>query len=171
MPEFDYWVGGHKIRLPEGHALPTYQKKYKRYDFTLGELARIVSEKYPGTPRIDIGANIGNSWAAVMNRHVIAETLLIEGDPAYTKLLRFNVDRLGHPAQICEVFCGIESGVVSEESTQRTGAETSSINKTPVIAGDSTVPDLTFHLHPVFKLSKPIKLDTAGYYFGIESGC
>jgi len=170
MPEFDYLVGGHKIRLPEGHALPDYQKRYKRYDFTLGELARIVSEKHPGSPRIDIGANIGDSWA-LMNRHVIAETLLIEGDPAYTKLLKFNVDRLGHPAQICEVFCGIESGVVSEESIKRTGAGTSSINKTPALAGGETVPVLTLRdildRHPDFKLSKLIKLDTDGYDFGI----
>jgi FkbM family methyltransferase len=170
MPEFDYLVGGHKIRLPEGHALPDYQKRYKRYDFTLGELARIVSEKHPGSPRIDIGANIGDSWA-LMNRHVIAETLLIEGDPAYTKLLKFNVDRLGHPAQICEVFCGTESGVVSEESIKRTGAGTSSINKTTALADDSTVPVLTLReildLHPDFRLSKLIKLDTDGYDFDI----
>src|SRR3989344_4719744 len=99
MPEFNYLVGGYNIRLPEGHALPDYQTRYKRYDFTLGELARIVSEKYPGFPRIDIGANIGDSWA-LMNKHVVTETLLIEGDPAYTNLLKFNVDRLGHPAQI-----------------------------------------------------------------------
>jgi FkbM family methyltransferase len=170
MPEFDYLVGGHKIRFPEGHALPDYQKMYKRYDFTLGELARIVSEKYPGSPRIDIGANIGDSWA-LMNKHVVTETLLIEGDPAYTNLLKFNVDRLGHPAQICEAFCGAENGSVSEESIRRTGAGTSSIKETPALAGNSTIPVLTFreilNLHPSFKLSRLIKLDTDGYDFGI----
>ena len=170
MPEFNYLVGGYNIRLPEGHALPDYQTRYKRYDFTLGELARIVSEKYPGFPRIDIGANIGDSWA-LMNKHVVTETLLIEGDPAYTNLLKFNVDRLGHPAQICKVFCGTESGNISEESIRRTGSGTSSIKKTRPLAVDLTIPVLTFHeilnLYPNFKLSRLIKLDTDGYDFGI----
>ncbi|BAV33883.1 methyltransferase FkbM family [Sulfuricaulis limicola] len=170
MPEFDYLVGGHKIRLPEGHALPDYQSRYRRYDYTLGELAGIVSEKYPGSPRIDVGANIGDSWA-LMNKHVITETLLIEGDPAYTNLLKFNVNRLGHPAQVCEAFCGTTSGTVSEQSIRRTGAGTSSINNAAAPAGDATIPILTFHeildRHPVFKSSRLIKLDTDGYDFGI----
>lgn len=164
-------IGAHKIRLPEGHALPDYQTRYRRYDFALGELARIVSEKYPGSPRIDIGANVGDSWA-LMNKHAITETLLIEGDPAYMNLLKFNVNRLGHPAQICEVFCGPNRGIVSEESIRRTGAGTSSINNIPAPpASNATIPILTFHeildLYPNFKLSKLIKLDTDGYDFGI----
>lgn len=174
MPDFDYPVGGHVIRLPEGHALPEYQSHWKRYDFILGELARVVSEKYPGSPRIDIGANVGDSWA-LMNKYVVSETLLIEGDTTYANLLGFNLARLGHPAQISKVFCGPESGGVPDAHIRRTAAGTSSIQKdTPIAAqggAGANVPVLTFReiidQYPRFRDSKLIKLDTDGYDFGI----
>ena len=178
MRTYDYLIGGHSIRLPEGHDLPETQEFHRRYDFILGELARLVSEKYPGSTRIDIGANVGDSWA-LMNKHVVSDTLLVEGDPTYTELLEFNMGRLGHPAQICKVFCGVSEKKILETDIVR-GGGTSSIWNAPKgnnteseFLGDTKpeVPMLTFQqlldLNPKFKESKLIKLDTDGYDFSI----
>lgn len=180
MPDFDYMVGEHSIRLPDGHALPKYQQAFKRYDFVLGELARMVSKKYPGSTRIDIGANVGDSWA-LMNKHVIADTLLIEGDPSYKKHLDINLQRLGHPAQVCDAFCGVERENITEADIRRTEAGTTSIQKTSGHSGgqqeksadmhETEIPILTFqeiiNQFQRYKDSKLIKIDTDGYDFGI----
>jgi FkbM family methyltransferase len=136
----------------------------------------MVSDKYPGSTRIDIGANVGDSWA-LMNKHTIADTLLVEGDPAYTELLEFNVGRLGHPNQLCKVFCGVNAGNIRESSLVR-AVGTSSIRNaadrkvvgTGLSGGASTeIPMLTLKQilasNPGFKESKLLKLDTDGYDF------
>jgi hypothetical protein len=73
----EYQIGNHKILLPLDHLLDKYQANWKRYDTVLGDVARIVFQKYPESTAIDIGANVGDT-AALINKYIHVPVLCIE---------------------------------------------------------------------------------------------
>ena len=80
-------IGRFELVLPTDHMLETYKRKFKLYDWILGEVARLVTAKYPDATAIDIGANVGDS-AAVLSRHGDMPILCIEGHPTFITFLR-----------------------------------------------------------------------------------
>lgn len=88
-----YRIDGNSIDLGEGHALPTYQKQFKMYDRFVPYLGQMVQKK-EGKYVIDIGANVGDTLAAMIN-HTSDMFLCIEPVSDFYNLLLQNIQRMG----------------------------------------------------------------------------
>lgn len=95
----NYRVENIKIDLGEGHALPLYQKLYKMYDRFIPYLAQITKRK-EGKYIIDIGANVGDTLAAMWN-HTDDNFLCIEPVGKFFELLNENIQHLGCTDRVC----------------------------------------------------------------------
>lgn len=91
-----YEVGGVRLQLPAGHALPEYQAAFPRYDRFLRHLAAGLQ---PGDAVIDVGANVGDTLAALLAGCPELQLLAIEPEPGFFALLQANAVRLqaAHP--------------------------------------------------------------------------
>src|SRR5437763_793435 len=82
-----YRIGRFELTLPYDHRIDDYQKGHRLTDAALGEIARIAAGKYPDMTAIDIGANIGDTVAAIC-RHIDVPVLCVEGHPVFLAFLR-----------------------------------------------------------------------------------
>lgn len=89
-------VQGLPIALPADHLLPRYQREHPLYDRFLPELARQLA---PGSLVIDVGANCGDTVAALCQAQPSLHHLCVEPDAAFHRYLAHNTRRLeqAHP--------------------------------------------------------------------------
>lgn len=169
----EYQIGPHKILIPLEHALESYQKNYKRYDFALGEVAKIIFEKYPNSSAVDIGANVGDS-AALICKYQNIPVLCVEGTPYYLNFLKKNALRIGSNIFIDECFAGEDGSLIDSNNIMKK-AGTASILKAEVetFSGLGSNPIKVKSLkrilvdNPKFLQMKLLKIDTDGYDFRI----
>jgi FkbM family methyltransferase len=76
------------ISLPAGHLLPAYQERYRRYDRFLPHLTRYVPG---GGTVIDVGANCGDTLAAMYDANGALNYVCIEPDDTFFAYLESNV--------------------------------------------------------------------------------
>ena len=88
--EIRYPIGVFTIRLPSDHALPGYQRKYPTYDRFLQFLAAELPE---GTI-IDVGANVGDSIAAMASANDRHDFAAVEPSPQFQAYLRRNIEAM-----------------------------------------------------------------------------
>ena len=167
MQAKEYTIGRTKVVLPPDHALDRYQAKWQRYDRALGEIARLVWQKYPSSAAVDIGANVGDS-AALINSYYDMPTLCIEGGAEYLPFLRENARRIGAHIAIETAFVG-DSTAANVYALQSTEAGTAKLVANTDQKGDITVKRLDALLAAVPGFSRPrlIKIDTDGFDFQI----
>jgi hypothetical protein len=60
-PALPHKIGATTIELPFSHRLPLYQSWFPTYDRALPRLAERISARYPESPIIDVGANVGDT--------------------------------------------------------------------------------------------------------------
>jgi FkbM family methyltransferase len=89
--DIEYPCGACTIVLPAGHKLPEYQSAHPHYDRFLPQLARHVPA---GTSIVDVGANVGDTVAAMAAAAPQAHYLCIEPDPTFFRYLENNVARI-----------------------------------------------------------------------------
>lgn len=77
------------IKLPAEHLLPDYQKAHPRYDRFLPHLASYISHI---DTIVDIGANVGDTVAGMVENNPNARYLCIEPDESFFKHLKKNVE-------------------------------------------------------------------------------
>ncbi len=160
--DVQYRIGQYEIDIPSSHALPFYQHAFPLYDTAIGRLAELVSKKYLSSSIIDVGANVGDTAAAIRSR-TTAPILCIEGNPAFSRLLDSNVLKLGKDIFVERTMIGPSSGkapgkVISENGTAHIAPATSGEDAIDF----STLTDvLARHIH----LLPPrlLKIDTDGY--------
>jgi FkbM family methyltransferase len=86
-----YACGPCEIVLPPDHKLPEYQRRHPRYDRFLPHLAAYI----PATAAvIDVGANCGDTVAAMVGGNARLHYLCIEPDETFYRYLRGNLERL-----------------------------------------------------------------------------
>jgi FkbM family methyltransferase len=162
----EYQIGRTKIVLPADHALDRYQTVYKKYDRALGEIARLISGKYPGFCAIDIGANVGDS-AALISTHQEVAILCIEGGLPFVPFLLENARRLGPQVEIEIAFIG------DDASTDRLVLDVDPAGTAKLVPGALTggveIKSLASILakSPRFASPKLLKIDTDGFDFQI----
>jgi len=163
----EYTIGRTSLQLPADHALDRYQARWKRYDRALGEIARLVWQKYPDATAIDIGANVGDT-AALINTYHDIPTLCIEGGEAFLPFLRENARRIGPHIAIEAAFVG-DAGSANVYALQSTEAGTAKLVSDPNRGGDIRVRSLRELLTAAAGFSRPrlIKTDTDGFDFQI----
>jgi FkbM family methyltransferase len=79
------------ILLPPDHALPRYQRRHRKYDRFLPHLVRYLQA--PGTV-IDVGANVGDTLAAMAAENGALDYVCIEADADFHALLETNAGRV-----------------------------------------------------------------------------
>jgi len=87
--EFDYTINGLVLKLPMGHRLPTYQAKYLKYDKFL---PYIVKRLEVGSSVLDIGANCGDTLAAIVPAGPRLRYCAVEPSDNYYKYLEQNIE-------------------------------------------------------------------------------
>jgi FkbM family methyltransferase len=165
-----YKVGRFDLTLPHDHSLDVYQRRYRLYDWILGEIASLVISKYPDAVMIDIGANVGDT-AALICRSRDVPLLCIEGSPNFLPFLRTNLSKLPSCVVVVECFIGAKSGSVPADALL-TGAGTASVPATAAVSGgDHQIPVRTLQdvlvANPGFDQARLIKIDTDGADFEI----
>ncbi len=105
-----YRVGKYDLRINADHALPAYQRRFATYDRFLPHLAR---ELEAGTTVIDIGANIGDSIAAMASANAQLRYIAVEPSGQFLPLLRHNCDVITDAAMAPEIE--ILEGFVSDK--------------------------------------------------------
>lgn len=79
------------IILPDDHMLPTYQRKYPKYDRFLPHIVKYFDR--PGTI-VDVGANIGDTLASMVEQNSKASYICVEADDSFYELLEKNIGRI-----------------------------------------------------------------------------
>lgn len=110
---------GFFIELPANHLLADYQRRYPRYDKFLPHLARYLS---PRDTVIDIGANVGDTLANMVESNRTAHYICIEPDDSFHNLLDQNVERMrsaitGLNVRTIKAFVGKSVSNVTLEGT------------------------------------------------------
>jgi FkbM family methyltransferase len=168
-----YRVGPHSILLPPGHMLDQYQRRWKRYDYALGEIGRLIRNRKPEYSAIDIGANIGDT-AALLCKYGPVPVLCIEGNPGFVSLLRVNAARLGEQIEIEECFIGSDGHTVDLSRIEESRGTASLIGVPTGDGSGRAVPMKSLGsiiaAHPRFANAGLIKTDTDGFDFQILSG-
>lgn len=83
--------GSFSIQLPADHLLPVYQRDHRLYDRFLPHLAKYLE---PGAVIVDVGANCGDSAAAMYLANPKARYVCIEPDNAFFGFLSRNIDEI-----------------------------------------------------------------------------
>ena len=86
-----YNVGKYQLILSDGHPLPEYQRTHPCYDRFLPYLVKILPE---GSVVIDVGANVGDTVAAMLEANEGLEYVCIEADKQYFNILIENVKKI-----------------------------------------------------------------------------
>jgi len=89
--EFDYLINGLVLKLPMGHRLPAYQAKYLKYDKFL---PFIVKRLEVGSSVLDIGANCGDTLAAIVPAGPRLRYCAVEPSDNYYKYLEQNIETI-----------------------------------------------------------------------------
>jgi FkbM family methyltransferase len=87
----EYRYRRYSILLPADHLLPIYQKYHKRYDRFLPHLVKYLE---PGVTVIDVGANCGDTLAAMYELNSKINYVCIEPDDTFFGYLGANVRRI-----------------------------------------------------------------------------
>lgn len=160
-------VGRYRIRLPPTCLLLNYKNAYHLYDTALGQIARVLKNKYSSLHAIDIGANVGDT-AALIRESAEIPVLCIEGDSMLLPILTENVSGLGPGVVIERSFVGPDGSAVNLSSADDVGRNASLVNAVDA-QGSVKLRSLQAILndHPEFGSAKLLKTDTEGFDFDI----
>lgn len=128
-----YRIGEFTITLPAEHALWLYQAEHPHYDRFLPHLTRFV-KAHEGI--IDVGANVGDSLAAMVNANPAPTFLCVEADETFYRYLTENISAIKArrgDVQIHPVKCLVGKQVVSARLEGKQGT------KHAVMTGDGSV--------------------------------
>jgi FkbM family methyltransferase len=148
-PVVRYRIDGVELQLPLSHELPFYRNDHPEYGVAV---ARIAAEL--GGPVVDVGANVGDTAAAIRARSDVA-VLCIEGDERFFALLEQNATAF-EPVELERAFVeGPGHGRIERAAgTARLAAGKDVLPSKPLA--------LILDEHPRFARPSLLKLDTDG---------
>ncbi|MFI3222636.1 MAG: FkbM family methyltransferase [Methylococcaceae bacterium] len=79
------------IKLPANHLLPTYQKQHLKYHRFLPHLAKYATAS---DTIVDIGANVGDTLAGMVEKNPNSNYICIEPDQVFYRYLEENIERI-----------------------------------------------------------------------------
>ncbi|WP_373544173.1 FkbM family methyltransferase [Chamaesiphon sp.] len=100
IPLTEFQIGKYNILIQTDHALPGYQVNYPLYDRFLPFL---VANTASSDWAIDVGANVGDTLFAILDRKSDAKVLCIEGDDDFFELMKINIERNKALTQSAEI--------------------------------------------------------------------
>jgi FkbM family methyltransferase len=153
-----YSIGHRWLWLPFSHDLPILRKLHPQYLGNLTRLVQAVSTKYPASPCIDIGANVGDT-AALIRQTTSSPILCIEGDPLMFRILALNVAMLADVTPLCAFVGQVEQQLTGEMQRGR-GTGFLRVGAGPI---ESQSLEVLLVDQPLFAAARFIKLDTDGF--------
>jgi FkbM family methyltransferase len=87
----EYRYRDFSIMLPPEHMLPVYRSTHPNYDRFLPHLAKHID---PGACIVDVGANVGDTLAGMVETNAAAVYVCIEPDESFFELLSQNIQRI-----------------------------------------------------------------------------
>ncbi|HJO92478.1 MAG TPA: FkbM family methyltransferase [Victivallales bacterium] len=154
-------IGNFELQIPSNHLLIELQKNQPYRDLNIGITAKYISEKYPESTIIDVGANIGDT-AAIIATYSKNDIILIEPSEFYYNFL--NSNKIIFPNNIKTIKALVSDGKSIEGSFHHWGG-TAIFSE----SNDNTGKQVnTISLEKVTKAPVCfIKVDTDGYDFKI----
>lgn len=166
---FSYKVGSYEIRLPSGHLLPLYQAQCPYYDKFLPRLANLLPA---GSAVIDVGANCGDTLAAMASCNEYLHYFCIEADPTFFSLLQTNIAAIQAKASGIQVDALCE--LVGGKYLDRASLGGSGGTKKAVISSDEShslqfksLDSILLNSLPRKKKVSLLKTDTDGWDFDV----
>ena len=114
-PTVRYRVGAAELELPLSHELPFYQHDHPQYDRQLGAIAAEL-----GGPVVDVGANVGDSAAAIRARSPRCRSSASRATTTFFALLERNARALGGARARARARRGAGPAAGSERRGDRT---------------------------------------------------
>ncbi len=102
----EYKIGRHTITIPADHNLPAFQTVHRLYDRFLPVLC---SQLPPVGIIVDVGANIGDTTAAIMQT-CTNPIVAIEGHLPYFEILRANLARIDGDRRVTPIHALVGTG-------------------------------------------------------------
>lgn len=158
-------VGIFTLRLPEGHKLGYYLNKYHLYDRPLRDVAAIVGTKYSDAWFVDVGANIGDS-AAAMRTGSKNRIICIEGYDPYFKFLKENAEHIGYDIFLEKSFIGHTDLATKVKVSAKKGTACLEQSSTGSDGISFVTLEQCLEKHNVDRMSL-LKIDTDGMDFSI----
>lgn len=87
----EYRYKDFSIQLPPNHLLPAYQHEHPKYDRFLPHLSKYIQ---PSDTVIDVGANVGDTLAGMVEQNGASSYICIEPDDLFYKHLQKNIERI-----------------------------------------------------------------------------
>ena len=137
-----YGYGKFSILLPGDHLLPVHQAHHKLYDKFLPHL---VSYLEPSAAVIDVGANCGDTLAAMHERNSALRYLCIEPDDAFFEYLDSNVQRIraANAGASITTFKALVGKGVSKATLGGSGGTKHAIVGEPASGGQKAISSVT----------------------------
>lgn len=155
-PTVTYNYLDYPFKIPLSHDLPFPTKNFPTYNKNLTVIAKLVSEKYPSSTVIDVGANIGDSVANIRQGNKLP-VLAVEGNKKFLSLLKINTFQF-EEITIAPFFIGEEGSRATP--TNYLGSSYLSLSE----EGESLQSlDAVIDTYPYFKNTKLLKTDTDGF--------
>ena len=134
--KINYQCGDFTIQLTPDHLLPGYQKQFKAYDRFLPHLSSYFG---PNDWVIDIGANCGDTLAAMIAKNTTSSYLCIEADNIFFDYLKYNIGVINKKLKKITIIpikalvgTGGVSGVLSGKGGTKSLSSLAKVNPTGV---------------------------------------
>jgi FkbM family methyltransferase len=165
-PSCSFTAHGRTLRLPLSHELPTYLRLLPLYDRLPERLGAYLHNQYGPLKVLDVGANIGDSVAALY-RDERDLFLAVEPDPKFNRCLHENWKVPN--VRILDLVCSSRSGKEGYEMIEKFGTASFRLNPRGLEFRAITVDDLLAE-NPEFTRPHLIKVDTDGNDFAVLAG-
>jgi FkbM family methyltransferase len=163
-----YTLNNKRIALNLSHQLPFTRKEYPTYSANLSRLASFLRSQLGNLRMIDIGANIGDSYALAGSKPG-DRFLLIEGSADYVNLLTVNTENDPAVTRVQALltdrtFVG-QGELILEDGTARVGGNDSAATSVQYQTLDGLI-----EKYPEFKSVNLLKSDVDGYDSRVLAG-
>lgn len=155
------------LEMPLSHALPYYLRSFPLYDRLPGRLSEYVHAEYGFLNCIDVGANVGDTIAA-LSRNVNERFLAIEPNPKFNMYLRRN---FGHAdnIEILDYYCSSSSEAKRYMIDEHSGTASITVKGTGTSLRAETLDNIV-SARPEFADCNLLKIDTDGHDFDVIAG-
>jgi FkbM family methyltransferase len=167
-PVIKFRLNNKYLLMNLSHQLPIYLVQHKLYDTAIPRIINIIKSNEK-LFIVDVGANIGDTSALIINANPNVSILCVEGNPLFLNLLKLNY-KDDNRVTVEESFCSdiLEDNKISLE-TKRGTATINSDTKNTTNFSFLTLDDI-IQKHIEFSKIDFIKIDTDGFDYKVLRG-
>jgi FkbM family methyltransferase len=161
-------IGNIELKMPSEHTLPFVLNTFPIYSRNLPRIVSEIKKKYNPLSIIDIGANIGDTVALILEVCDNISFYCIEGDPNYLSYLKKNISHIPN-INIIETFLSDNNNEINGEIIIKDGTARIINNNSENHVNFQTLDNL-FSKNALDYSSKILKIDTDGFDMKIIRG-